>query len=93
MMTRSLGWTKPAQPFVKLLQGVGVARDIAPVSEKHVEVDQVGKNETLLSFPPQLLDPLHSIAVGSGRKRFGDTATSENIADFPHAQDRDLPFA
>ena len=44
------------EPAIEFDQRAGIARHIAPMSKKHVEVDQINENQTALQVSPEIVD-------------------------------------
>src|SRR5947209_16249263 len=55
------------------------------MAEEHVEVNQVGEDESIVAFRPKFRDALHSFRVRPCRKRLRQTLTGKDVADFPDA--------
>ena len=79
------------QPPVECLKRGRVARDVAAVAEKTVEIDQIGKQEVSVAEPVERGKRRVEYQVVSGGLDFvGDAAMGENIADLA---DSDHPAA
>src|SRR4051794_38327781 len=54
---------------------------------KHVEIHEVGEDQTVRRSRPKILDLLHSLCVGRCRMRFAHAFARKNIADLTDSDD------
>ena len=84
------------QPAVERLEGGGIAGNVAPVAEKHVEIDEIGEHQVaVLGVVHRAERCVEQRHVAGRLAHFRDALLSEDVADLADPDDlaaaRDQP--
>ena len=56
-----------AEPEIKFEERARVSRKVPPMAVEHVEIDEVGENESVVRALPQFVDHSRPLGIGCGR--------------------------